>query len=75
MKYYSLNNRITKVSFEEAVVSGLAPDRGLYFPESILPLPNSFFENIENYSHNEIAFEAIKQFIGSEIPESELKSR
>ena len=73
MKYYSLNNRITKVSFEEAVVSGLAPDRGLYFPESILPLPNSFFENIENYSHNEIAFEAIKQFIGSEIPESELK--
>jgi len=73
MKYYSLNNNSPKVSFEEAVVLGLAPDRGLYFPESITPLPDSFFQNIENISHEEIAFEAIKQFIGDEIPEVELK--
>jgi len=61
------------VSFEEAVALGLAPDRGLYFPESITPLPNTFFQNIENLSHEEIAFEAIKQFVGDEIPEVELK--
>lgn len=73
MKYYSLNNKTIKVTFEQAVVSGLAPDRGLYFPESILPLPDSFFANIEKYSPNEIAFEAIKQFVGNEIPEKELK--
>lgn len=73
MNYYSLNNKSHKVSFQQAVVAGLAPDRGLYFPESITPLPDSFFENIEKLSHNEIAFEAIKQFVGDEIPESELK--
>ena len=73
MKYFSLNNNSPKVSFEEAVALGLAPDRGLYFPESITPLPNTFFQNIENLSHEEIAFEAIKQFVGDEIPEVELK--
>ena len=73
MKYFSLNNNSPKVSFQEAVVLGLAPDRGLYFPESITPLPDSFFQNIENLSHEEIAFEAIKQFVGDEIPETELK--
>lgn len=73
MKYFSLNKNSPKVSFEEAVVLGLAPDRGLYFPESITPLPDSFFQNIENLSHEEIAFEAIKQFVGDEIPEAELK--
>jgi len=73
MKYFSLNNNSPKVTFKEAVVLGLAPDRGLYFPESITPLPDSFFQNIENLSHEEIAFEAIKQFVGDEIPEKELK--
>jgi threonine synthase len=73
MNYYSLNHISPKVSFQEAVVLGLAPDRGLYFPESIAPLPVSFFENIENLSHEEIAFEAIRQFVGDEIPETELK--
>jgi threonine synthase len=73
MKYFSLNNNSPKVSFEEAVALGLAPDRGLYFPESITPLPNTFFQNIENLYHEEIAFEAIQQFVGDEIPEAELK--
>ncbi|WP_333601410.1 threonine synthase [Flavobacterium sp.] len=73
MKYFSLNNNSPKVSFQEAVVLGLAPDRGLYFPESITPLPHSFFDTIENLSHEEIAYEAIKQFVGDEIPEAELK--
>ena len=73
MKYYSLNNPSHKVSFQEAVIAGLAPDRGLYFPESITPLPAAFFENIENLTQEAIAFEAIKQFVGDEIPETELR--
>lgn len=73
MNYYSLNNKNHKVSFREAVISGLAPDKGLYFPESITPLSQSFFDNIEKLSHEEIAFEAIRQFVGNEIPENELK--
>jgi len=73
MNYYSLNNKKHSVSFQEAVIQGLAPDRGLYFPESLTKLPNAFFENIENFSNEEIAFEVIQQFLGDEIPEAELK--
>ena len=73
MNYNSLNNNAPKASFSEAVIKGLAPDKGLYFPETIAPLPTSFFENIENYSNNEIAYELIKQFVGDEIPTAKLK--
>lgn len=73
MKYYSLNHNAPKVSFQEAVIQGLAADKGLYFPESITPLPQSFFDNIENLSHEEIAFAAIQQFVGNEIPTETLK--
>ncbi len=73
MQYYSLHKNSPNVSFSEAVIKGLAPDRGLYFPESIQSLPESFFENIENLDHIEIAFQAIQQFVGEEIPEIELR--
>jgi threonine synthase len=73
MKYYSLNHNAPKVSFQEAVIQGLAPDRGLYFPESLTPLPNSFFEAIETLTNEEIAFQAIQQFVGAEIPEANLR--
>ena len=73
MKYYSLNHNSPEVSFEQAVIQGLAPDKGLYFPESITPLPASFFENIEKLSNEEIAYQSILQFVGDEIPERELR--
>jgi len=69
MNYYSLNKNAPKASFKNAVIKGLAPDRGLYFPESIAPLPKSFFEHIENHSDEDIAFEVIKQFVIPDIPE------
>lgn len=72
MQYYSLNQHAPKVSFKEAVINGIAPDKGLYFPESISPLPKAFFDNIENLSNEQIAFEAIKQFVGDDIPQQEL---
>ncbi|MFT6838822.1 MAG: threonine synthase [Sediminicola sp.] len=73
MNFYSLNKQAPSVSFKDAVVQGIAPDRGLYFPENITPLPTTFFENIESLSNHEIAFLAIRQFVGDEIPESKLK--
>jgi threonine synthase len=73
MKYYSLNHNAPNVSFQEAVIQGLATDKGLYFPESITPLPHYFFDTIENLSNEDIAFEAIKQFVGDEIPADVLK--
>ena len=74
MQYYSLNKKAPNTSFEIAVRKGLAPDKGLYFPEIITPLDTSFLENLDQLSNIEIAFHAIKQFVGSEIPESELKT-
>ena len=73
MKYYSLNQNAPIVSFQEAVIQGLAPDKGLYFPESITPISSDFIENIEKYSNEEIAFQVIQQFVGDEIPEINLK--
>lgn len=74
MNYYSLNKNAPDTSFKEAVIQGIASDKGLYFPEKITPLPSSFFEHLDQLSDEEIAYTVIKQFIGSEIPEQELKS-
>lgn len=73
MEYFSLNHKAPKVSFKEAVIRGLAPDKGLYYPSELTPLPPSFFENIEALGTISIAFEAIKQFVGKDIPETDLK--
>jgi len=73
MEYFSLNNKDHISTFENAVLKGLAPDKGLYFPKDIKRLPASFFEKINSLSKTEIAFEVIKDFIGNEIPEAELK--
>ncbi len=74
MNYYSLNKEAPNTTFKDAVVKGLAPDKGLYFPESIEPLPKSFFDDIDNLSYEEIAFEVIKQFVSPDIPEAILKT-
>lgn len=73
MNYYSLHDTSHKTSFKEAVINGIAPDRGLYFPENIEPISKKIIQNISDYSNEEIAFEAIKQFVGEEIPEEKLK--
>ncbi len=73
MRYYSLNNSSPLTSFKKAVQNGIAPDRGLYFPEKITPISKDFIKNISDYSNEEIAYEVIKQFIGDEIPDTNLK--
>jgi threonine synthase len=73
MKYYSLNHNTPNVTFQEAVIQGLAPDKGLYFPESITPIPSSFFDTIQSLSNEEIAYQVIQQFVGNEIPEVNLR--
>jgi len=72
MNYYSLNHISPKTTFKDAVVKGIASDRGLYFPETITPLSKDFIQNINEYSNVQIAFEVIKQFVGDEIPETKL---
>jgi threonine synthase len=73
MNYYSLHHKSPNTTFTNAVIQGLAKDRGIYFPEKITPLSKEFIENIADYSNHEIAYEVIKQFVGAEIPTTKLK--
>jgi threonine synthase len=74
MKYYSTNKQAPLATLHEAVVKGLAPDKGLYMPEFIKKLPQQFFESIENLSLQEIAFEIAKAFFNEDIEEKALKN-
>ena len=73
MKYYSLHHKSPISTFKNAVVQGLAKDRGIYFPDNITKLSKDFIENISEYSNHEIAYEVIKQFVGDEIPTETFK--
>ncbi len=74
MNYYSLNKKAPNTSFKNAVIKGLASDKGLYFPETITPLPKSFFDTLDELSNTEIAFQTIKQFVVPDLPETILKN-
>jgi len=73
MLYYSTNRQAPEVTLSEAVIKGLAPDKGLYMPERINPLPQEFFDNIQDMSLQEIAYEVAKGFFGEDIPADDLK--
>ena len=73
MKYYSTKQQTSPVSFKEAVLKGLPADNGLFMPEHIPSLPNSFFEKIENLSFQEIAFEVANALVGEDIEKEKLK--
>ena len=73
MFYYSLNKLSPKADFKEATIKGLAPDKGLYYPEEVPQLPEDFIKNINNYSKEEIAYQVIKPYVGDTIPENELR--
>lgn len=73
MRYYSTNNKSKYVSLHDAVVNGLAEDRGLYMPEKINRLPEEFFKNIDKMSFQEISFEVAKAFFSDDVDEKSLK--
>ena len=73
MKYYSTNHKSDDVTLRDAVVRGLAPDRGLYMPERLNKLSKEFFDNIDKMTFQEMSFEVAKAFFGEDIPEADLK--
>ena len=64
MKYYSTNRQVPVATLEEAVVKGLAADKGLFMPETIKPLPQEFYDTIETLSFQEIAYRVSDAFFG-----------
>ena len=72
MKYVSLNHNSSPTSFMKAVINGLAPDKGLYYPQENIALSKKFIESIKNIDDVEICYEIINKYIGGEIPKSKL---
>ncbi|KAA6317086.1 Threonine synthase, partial [termite gut metagenome] len=73
MLYYSTNKQTSPASLQEAVIKGLAPDRGLFMPEIIKSLPQDFYDTIASLSFQEIAYRVADAFFGEDIPADTLK--
>ena len=73
MKYYSTNRKASEVSLKEAVIKGLAPDKGLYMPEYLPELPKAFFDNIANMSLQEMSSVVAEALFGDDIEPETLK--
>ena len=73
MKYYSTNKKVSGVSLQDAVVKGLAEDKGLFMPNEIKKLPQSFFDTIETLSFQEMAYVVADAFFGEDVEAGALK--
>ncbi len=67
MRYYSTNGEAPIADLHKAVVKGLAEDRGLYMPEEIKKLPKVFFENIQDMTFQQIAYNVASAFFGDDV--------
>lgn len=74
MKYYSTRDRSPRSSFTEAVLNGLAPDGGLYLPESIPVLNRSVTDAGSDLPPEEIAFKILSPFIRDDFTSSEIST-
>lgn len=72
MIFYSTNKTAPLASLQEAVVKGLAPDKGLYMPEKITLLPQQFFDKIGHFELTDIAKTVASAFFGEDIPKEKL---
>ncbi len=73
MKYYSTNKKADKATLQQAVVKGLASDKGLFMPEVIKHLPDSFFENMKDMTLQEVAYVVADAFFGEDVDAESLK--
>lgn len=72
MHFCTLNNSDIRVTFENAIFNGLAPDNSLYMPVEVPQLKSSFFEEIEQLSFEDICIHVAEAWIGNEIPREHL---
>lgn len=67
MNYYSTNRQAPLASLEEAVVKGLAGDKGLYMPERIPSLDAGTISHLKEKSFHEIACLVAQAFFGEDM--------
>ncbi|MFA5816636.1 MAG: threonine synthase [Bacteroidales bacterium] len=73
MNYYNVNNPSEKVSLKSAVLLSISSESGLYMPENIPHLPDSFFEKLTALTLQEISLEVSKAMLGEDIPHTALE--
>ena len=73
MLYYSTNHTASRATLRDAVVRGLAEDRGLYMPEVIKQLPASFWQEIADLTFQEVAYRVADAFFGEDVPAEDLR--
>lgn len=74
MKYYNIKNHNQRVSFKEAVSQGISSDMGLFIPENIPMMDESFFKRLPEMNLPQIAFEVGSKYIGDEISSNSFKT-
>ena len=73
MFYYSTNHQAGRATLRDAVVRGLAEDKGLYMPEVIRQLPASFWDEIADLTFQEVAYRVADAFFGEDVPADDLR--
>ncbi len=73
MKYVSTRGRAPVLSFEEAMMTGLARDGGLYLPESIPVMSADEIAALEGLPYEEVAFRVMWPFLGGAFTEAEFR--
>jgi len=73
MRYISTRGQIEPISFNQAVMMGLASDGGLLLPESIPTFSRDDINQLAELSYIELAFAIFTRFIGDDIPAADLR--
>ena len=74
MKYISTRGQAPELTFEEAMLTGLARDGGLYVPETIPQLSAADIKAMAGKSYEEIAFQVMRPFVGDTFSDEEFKA-
>jgi len=74
IKYYSTNLKAPKVTFGEALLRGLAPDGGLYLPDSLPVISQKEIWSFTPKRYHEIAFDVLHKIIGNEVDKEQLSA-
>lgn len=73
MRYYNLKDPREKAGFRDAVMRSISSDMGLFMPERIPVMEQSFFERLPELTLTEIAVEVGARYVGNDIPAGELE--
>ncbi len=73
MKYISTRGRSPALNFEQVLLTGLAPDGGLYVPEVLPQFNQQEIADWAGLSYPELAFKIISPFINGEIADADLR--